>query len=153
MYVNVINGEKSWWALLNSVISRQFNHKMLSHSTPIGVISSTDHVWETGIEEGPQAWNEKELCPDSQGHHASSERPLPMCKMRWIDLIALYRPETEPVFLLSHRKLGPMGGAESLSKIKERALSDGETDLALTPSSSVTSQARFVVDLWLQIDQ
>ena len=46
-----------------------------------------------------------------------------------------------------------MGGAESLLKIKERALSDGETDLALTPSSSVTSQARFVVDLWLQIDQ
>lgn len=47
--------------------------------------------------------------------------------------------------------MGPIGGAESLSKSKERALSDGETDLALTPSSSMTP--RQVADSWLQIDQ
>ena len=44
-----------------------------------------------------------------------------------------------------------MGGAESLSESKERVLSDNETDLALTPSSSVTP--RQVVDSWLQKDQ
>lgn len=54
-------------------------------------------------------------------------------------------------YLVTVRKLGPMGGAESLSESKERVLSDNETDLALTPSSSVTP--RQVVDSWLQKDQ
>ena len=54
-------------------------------------------------------------------------------------------------YLVTVRKLGPMGGAESLSKSKERVLRDNETDQALTPSSSVTP--RQVGDSWLQIDQ
>lgn len=128
---------------------------MLSHSAPFGVTAPTDDVGETGIEEGTARLEMKRNFFLIHRVTMLPQKliPLPMCKMRWIDLIALYRPETEPVVLLSHkvRKLGPIGGAESLSKSKERALSDGETDLALTPSSSMTP--RQVADSWLQIDQ
>ena len=83
-----------------------------------------------------------------RGHRASLEQPLPICKMRRIDLILYSDLKLNlPFYLNAIRKLGPTGGAESLSKRKERALNDDEADRGSDPLQ--LCGPRQVVGTWL----